>query len=519
MFNKTVTVEALNESILQLLEDERKRISMDLHDGVQNKLRLLRDKYLGMHPDFADDMKSILDEVRHVAYQLIPKNLQKYPLVDYLAIYAATLNQTYANQFKIDFQTNVEIAVPKAIEVELFKIVQEAFNNMLKYAANSPVFCIRYLQRDDNLVLILQDFGDGFDLDAALEKETIGLNGIHTRAQRIGANVAIETGRFEGCKIKITLPIASIDMDSEIPKSYETKQQREKPSEISRILIVDNQLEYCKFLQDEIKKEFGINATYCTSASSAREYLRKQNYKIDVVITDITMPGESGIRMIKKIREEIRKLDKEDDIHFIIYSINDNPAYVFQVCNILKINNFIHKEDASTETHQIITALQNLKELKESDVHETVKNLEEEIKSEAFKKLKMAEQLQKRRDLDKKRDYIKEKSSRMSDKIQNIANCFDKNKKEPCDHEEDSLARKTFRAFRAVENNMFCETSTNASDPKGLIEKVKQILNEEDAKSSAIYKRYDRFLKKVGFNSKEEMHHLLLRITNDLDFN
>ena len=184
MSNKTVTVEALNESILQLLEDERKRISMDLHDGVQNKLRILHDKCLKRYAnfEFAEDMKSILDEVRHVAYQLIPKNLQQYPLVDYLAIYAATLNQTYVNKFKIDFQTNVQIAVPKQIEVELFKMVQEAFNNMLKYAANSPVFCIRYLQREDNLVLILQDFGDGFHLETALEKNTIGLNGMNEAA-------------------------------------------------------------------------------------------------------------------------------------------------------------------------------------------------------------------------------------------------------------------------------------------------------------------------------------------------
>jgi DNA-binding NarL/FixJ family response regulator/two-component sensor histidine kinase len=520
MSNKTVTVEELNESILQLLEDERKRISLDLHDGVQNKLRLLRDKYLKRYADsdFADDMKSIMDEVRHVAYQLIPKNLQKYPLVDYLSIYAATLNQTYATQFKIDFQTNVEIAVPKKIEVELFKMVQEAFNNMLKHAANSPVFCIRYLQREDQLVLILQDFGNGFDLEAALEKKTIGLNGIHTRAERINATVEIETGRFEGCKIKITLPIASIDMEGEIPESYETKPpQREKPSEIGRILIVDNQLEYCKFLQEEIKKTLGITAEYCLSASDARKYLKEKDYKIDVVITDITMPGESGIRMIKKIREEIRELKQDDAIHFMIYSINDNPAYVFQVCKMLNINSFIHKEDTSTETHQIITALQNLKELKESDAYETVKSLEEEISSKAFKKLKLSEQLQKRKDLDRKKNYIKDKSSCLSHRIQNLADCFDKDKKEPCNHEEDSLARKTFKAFRAVENNMYCETSTQASNPKGLIEQVKVILGEEETDNRAIYKRYERFLKKVRFNSKEEMHHLLLRVTDDLD--
>jgi DNA-binding NarL/FixJ family response regulator/two-component sensor histidine kinase len=483
MFNKTVTVEALNESILQLLEDERKRISMDLHDGVQNKLRLLRDKYLGMHPDFADDMKSILDEVRHVAYQLIPKNLQKYPLVDYLAIYAATLNQTYANQFKIDFQTNVEIAVPKKIEVELFKMVQEAFNNMLKYASNSPLFCIRYLQREDNLVLILQDFGDGFNLDAALEKETIGLNGIHTRAQRINAKVDIETGRFEGCKIKITLPIADWNFEENepqnLPADYNNAHTRKKglSNEIKHILIVDNQPEYGDFLKKLIQDTFtNVKVEYQKSAKGARNYLKEEQYQIDIVITDITMPDESGIRMIKNLR----KIPEAKEIEFMIYSINDNPAYVFQACKVLEnVKGYIWKEAQYEKNHPVIEALENWK--------------------------------------------MGEDKRHLSPNIKDLAQCYEA---KVYDKEVDAKYRKFFQAYMNVLKQNFCESSTYLDGNKLSKTEIQKLVLKELKKSKigksvgkhdTIRTYYTNFISNIGYDADNENHHLLLRLIKDLD--
>ncbi len=478
MYNKTVTVEALNESILQLLEDERKRISMDLHDGVQNKLRLLRDKYFKRYADsdFAEDMKSILDEVRYVAYQLIPKNLQQYPLVDYLNIYAATLNQTYAHKFKIDFQTNVAIKVPKKIEVELFQMVQEAFNNMLKYAANSPVFCIRYLQREDNLVLILQDFGDGFDLNAALEKETIGLNGIHTRAQRIHAKAEIETNRFEGCKIKITVPISDWDFDEnepqKIPLSYQNNTHTPKKrlsNEIKHILIVDNQPEYGEFLQKLIQDTFaGVTVVYQKSARAARNYLASINYQSDVVITDITMPEESGIRMIKNLR----KIDAAKDIEFIIYSINDNPAYVYQARKVLKINTYIWKETLYEDKHPIISALENLD------------------------------------------------AGYLSPNIKSLDDCF--TNEYPMD-KKDNLYRKIFKIYMKEQREMFCGTSLESKliSTEEVLERVKTALKDDkeanylDAKTLGRYFRH--FLKNIGFNKEMETHYMLLQFSEDLD--
>jgi DNA-binding NarL/FixJ family response regulator/two-component sensor histidine kinase len=522
MSNNNLTVSELNETMLQILHDERKRISADLHDNVQNKLRLLRDKYLKLHPNFAADVNAVLEEVRHVAYQLIPKNLQKYPLTDYLRIYAVTLQQTYSKQFKVDYQTNVEIAVPKQIEMELFRIVQETFNNVLKHAPNTPAFLMRYLQRDENLVLILQDFGEGFDLDAAFEKGTMGLDSIRTRAQLIGAECFIETRRFEGCKIKISLPIEKLnfsdDEPREIPTSYQNTDtvHRLNPNRIKKILIVDNQKEYSEFLQNLILEKWDdIIVEYRDSTKSAKEYLESIHYNLDVVITDITMPQESGIKLIKYL--QARK--EAQGIHFMVYSINDSPAYVYQVCKVLKVNAYLCKEDEYQESHPIIEALEKLNELKDSKACDELEELKEWKKSKDFEKSKPKEKLEKLRKIEKLEDFIKEKSSHWTYKIKNIVDCFEKDKLFAFNPNEDSETRKVFKAWRAAEKELFCESSTKASIVKSddFFEEVKKKLGNEHKGTDAIRKNYERFLKNMGFNSKKEVHHLLLRATEDLD--
>lgn len=474
MSNSNSTNSELQETLLQILDDERKRISLDLHDSVQNKLHLLRDKYLGMHPDFAADMKSVLEEVRRVAYQLIPKHLQTYSLSEYLNIYATTLQQTYSRQFRVDYQTNVGMVVPKKVEAQLFRIVQESFNNVLKYAAHTPIVFIRYLHRGDDLVLIVQDMGDGFDLDVALQvKGTNGLNGIITRSQIIGAQCHFDTGHLAGCKVKITLPIAILsDFEADelqnLPSTDPYVLKKRLSNEIKHILIVDNQPEYGAFLQKLIQNTFeGIIVVYEKSAAAARKYLEEIDYQSDVIITDITMPDESGIKMIKTLR----KIEAAKDLYFMIYSINDNPSYIFQVCKVLNIKTYVWKEEVYDYKHPIIEALENLD-----------------------------------------KGY-------MSPKIATLAQCFDKKTN---DLESDSLNRKIFKTYLKLQREIYCEsnsTKTLKKDRARFLQLVKEALGGEASHIDAetIDKYYRKFLRAIGFDKNAEAHHSLLRFSKDLD--
>lgn len=99
-----------------------------------------------------------------------------------------------------------QLDVPKDIETELFNIVQECFTNIIKYA-DTPIV-LRYNQLPDTLEVIVQDMGKGFDLENALQTNSIGLKSIQARTDFVGGKCSIQSNPNEvGARVKITVPI------------------------------------------------------------------------------------------------------------------------------------------------------------------------------------------------------------------------------------------------------------------------------------------------------------------------
>ncbi|OWY23361.1 hypothetical protein C7N43_03125 [Sphingobacteriales bacterium UPWRP_1] len=355
------------ENMLEVLEYERKRISLNLHDSVQNKLRLLRDE---MHePGQRQKVDAILDELRNIAYNLVPKSLQEFSLKEYLLIYTATLNKTYKGQFHVDYRSNVQIEVPKDIENELFNIVQECMTNISKYA-ESPLVLIRYNQLPDSLEFIVQDFGEGFDLQVALEKNSIGLKSIMARTQFIGGECNIKTlPDGGGARVKITIPIREswreqeekTIFDEDIENRLKTasapssEQIYEEDFEPKVFLLVDNQPEIAIGLISILTKEWS-QATFLAATSVEEAFIFLEEMPVDILVTDISMPDKSGLNLLEYVKDKHPKVKK------LIYSINDNPAYVYKAIHKLSVDGYIWKEDtpAAEDGHQLIEAVKQV---------------------------------------------------------------------------------------------------------------------------------------------------------------
>ena len=456
--NTLQTPVSLQEAMMEILEYERQRVSLDLHDRVQNKLRLLRDKCV--NTSYYDPIQEILEEIRSVAHQLVPKKLQEFSLKDYLNIYETQLNQLYGHIFKTDYRTNIEILVPKSIEIHLFSMVQECLNNVLRHALNTPVLFIRYRQEADSLVLIVEDFGNGFDYEEARKKATLGLKSLETRCHFIGAALSITAKPNEGCKIKIAIPLEILQNHKEdtTPYSHAIGERLEEspkkkyilPSEIRRILIVDNQIEYGTYI-NTLLSDYAptIEVIYLSSVAKAKTYLQETPTKIDVVITDITMPEESGIQLVEFMKKE------HPDIDIIIYTINDSPTYIFRAVKQLNIKHYIWKDQSHFEKHPLLEALENLGK----DFH--------------------------------------------SPEIQKLIDSFELKKYDP---KHDSKYRDVFKRYMKYlkEGDKYAEIE----------QKVRRELN-----LSVDDKTIDRYFRthktQIGFNNDSELNHLLIRISTD----
>ena len=108
---------------------------------------------------------------------------------------------------KFSFHSNEsKVQIAKEIEFALFRITQEAINNIIKYAEATEA-TIQYLIFDDLISLSIEDDGQGFDMKVANKKHNFGLNSMKNRAASLGGELTIDTTPGKGTGIQVSIPL------------------------------------------------------------------------------------------------------------------------------------------------------------------------------------------------------------------------------------------------------------------------------------------------------------------------
>lgn len=192
-------------------EKERLAIARDLHDSVLNQLAALRNNLadIDLPPTFQRDYEELTKRLREIVRDLRPEMLTTYGLAAAIKALADNLMERTSDRVKIhaDVQAGEE-RVPENVELQLYRIVQEACENALRHAKASLIR-ITGLISPQTVDLSVQDDGIGFDmgtqveLDALLTKNHYGLAGMVERARLIGAEIRIQSSLNPGTKIHI----------------------------------------------------------------------------------------------------------------------------------------------------------------------------------------------------------------------------------------------------------------------------------------------------------------------------
>lgn len=200
--------------------NERRRFSRELHDGVNQLLvaakyridiALGKSSHLNHLETELDKAKDTLDEaiyeVRHLSHQLRPRLLDDMGLVSALN----NLSQDFAEYSGIEVQVSIDLQdeqLPAHLEIIIYRIIQEALNNIDKHAQASKISLKLGLQ-NKTIYLEVKDNGKGFVLNQ-LESSTIGI-GIHhiqERADLVGGQATIESAPKQGTCIHVLLPLS-----------------------------------------------------------------------------------------------------------------------------------------------------------------------------------------------------------------------------------------------------------------------------------------------------------------------
>lgn len=212
--------------IIEAQEEERKRVSREIHDGPAQMLanvmmrselieRIFRDR--GTEDGFQEirnlrqNVRNALYEVRRIIYDLRPMALDDLGLIPTLRKYLYTTEE-YNGKVKIHFQcigdTENKRLAPQ-FEVALFRLAQEAVTNALKHSESEEI-TVKVEVTADFVVLIIKDNGKGFDIKDAKQKKnkSFGLLGMKERVDLLEGTITIDSKIGLGTFIMIKVPLS-----------------------------------------------------------------------------------------------------------------------------------------------------------------------------------------------------------------------------------------------------------------------------------------------------------------------
>jgi signal transduction histidine kinase len=208
--SSSVSDASLSAKILEAQDNERRRISRELHDSVGQSLTAakfalgkLKQKFTDADLDEADQrVDEALNEVRTVSHLLHPASLELLGLRSSIQSYAEGYEQ------RTGIKTSLEIPdpLPKFDDVTrtaLFRIIQECFTNVHKHAKASAI-TIRISFSAEQFRLEVADDGLGFQSDA---REGVGIRGMRERVRELGGTLFVESGENLGSSVIATIPL------------------------------------------------------------------------------------------------------------------------------------------------------------------------------------------------------------------------------------------------------------------------------------------------------------------------
>lgn len=186
-------------------EKERERIARELHDDIGSRLGSLK-RFIdskARNIELENQIDIICRDVRTMSHQLAPPSMQ----VSGLRQLVQQLTEETARQTGLTIEAQY-YDLPESLSGEtvhhLFRIVQEALNNIVKHAYATEVD-LQFFAHDNELVLTIEDNGRGFD--TSKNASGIGLQNIKVRTESLNGTIEISSQPGSGTNIMIRIPI------------------------------------------------------------------------------------------------------------------------------------------------------------------------------------------------------------------------------------------------------------------------------------------------------------------------
>jgi signal transduction histidine kinase len=222
---RTAELRRLSSQLLEVEENTRRRIARDLHDSIGQSLTAIKfgleNALTRSSQDIAKESAELLEtlipliqqaskEVRQIHTDLRPSLLDDLGIMSTISWFCRELEKVYSG-IKIEKQMDMEEKdVPEPLKIVIFRVLQEALNNVVKHS-KAALVRVSVKARNGKLELVVGDNGQGFDVERVSlvrsSEKGFGLTSMKERTELSGGAFAIESTPGVGTVVRASWPI------------------------------------------------------------------------------------------------------------------------------------------------------------------------------------------------------------------------------------------------------------------------------------------------------------------------
>ena len=210
---------ALAAGLLTAQDDERRRLSRELHDDLNQKLAMLAVDFESLeqhHPVLPEGIRAQLgslkcrvielsDDLRRMAYQLHPSMLEHLGLAVALESYCTEFSRREKIEARLTHH-NVPTQLPLDTALCLYRVVQEGLRNVARHSS-SPSVTVSLAGTRDSIRLSITDLGVGFDPLSVKSRGGLGLISMEERVRLVQGHFAVHSQPGQGTRIEVRIPL------------------------------------------------------------------------------------------------------------------------------------------------------------------------------------------------------------------------------------------------------------------------------------------------------------------------
>lgn len=189
--------------LIESVEEERRRISVDLHDSVNNELLIIRSLPQENQHLLPVKVDKLIDHVRIISRNLHPVMFEELGLQN--SVEQLVYQVQEYNQFILNAEISYNNGLDSKVALQVFRIIQEATNNIIKYS-KAVASLIRIQELEQFVIVEIKDNGVGFDVNKQLQSYTsFGLLSMTERTELLNGTIKIESDS-KGTSIRLSIP-------------------------------------------------------------------------------------------------------------------------------------------------------------------------------------------------------------------------------------------------------------------------------------------------------------------------